>query len=152
VLCVLVLAVFSYLTLGEKLEIASVTIGLALVVIGHIGWYREQDRHSDVVSLSLFLGSLMVAVPLTVALVHYRSRDVFHWPDEIGMLVTGILFLATGFVLQLRSTTLVGAAQMLLYVATLLVYLRWSDVRVTVAVSLIIGGGVIFGTALLLSV
>jgi hypothetical protein len=68
------------------------------------------------------------------------------------MLVTGILFLATGFVLQLRSTTLIGAAQMLLYVATLLVYLRWSDVRVTVAVSLIIGGGVIFGTALVLSV
>src|SRR5262249_28181204 len=66
VLSVLVLAVFARLEIPEKVEIASVAIGVALLVIGHLGWYRERedDRHSDVVSLSLFLGSVLVALPL----------------------------------------------------------------------------------------
>lgn len=151
VLAVLVMAAFGTLTLGEKLEVAGVVIGLGLLAAGHVGWFREQDRHNDLVSLSLFLGSVLVALPLAIAVLTYRARDVFHWPDEVGMLAGGILLLATGFMFQLRSTTIAGAIMLAVYLLTLLVYLPWSQVS-TAALLLMTGGGVIFGAGLILSV
>ncbi len=56
----------------QKLEIVCVVIGLLLLVVGHLGWYREQEQHNDLVSVSLFFGSLLVAVPLTVAVLYCR--------------------------------------------------------------------------------
>jgi hypothetical protein len=152
VLTALVLAVFGNLTLGEKLEIASVVIGLGLLVVGHIGWFREQDRQSELVSFCLLLGSVLVAMPLTTAVVYYRStKDLPHWPDEIGMLAAGILLLATGFMFQLRSTTLAGGVLVTAYIVTLPIYLPWKQLGLP-AVFLMVGGGAVFGTGLLLSV
>src|SRR5438270_396002 len=98
------LHLLSHLSPWEKLEIFSVAAGAALLVAGHIGWYREQDRHSDLVSFSLFLGSLLAGLPLTIAVLTYRAHPEFHCPDELGMLGIGVLLLATGFMFQLRST------------------------------------------------
>jgi hypothetical protein len=152
VLTALVLAVFGNLTIGEKLEIASVIVGVGLLAVGHLGWYREQDRHSALVSLSLMLGSILVALPLTVAVVYYRStRDLPHWPDEIGMLAAGIILLATGFMFQLRSTTLTGGALMAAYLVTIPIYLPWKQLGLP-AIFLMVGGGAVFGTGLLLSI
>ena len=38
------LQVISHLTLWEKLEIFSVVAGAAMLVIGHVGWHREQRQ------------------------------------------------------------------------------------------------------------
>jgi hypothetical protein len=151
VLIVLVLSVS--LTFAQKLEVASFLLGLALLVLGHIGWYREQERQSDLVTFTLMLGSVLLALPLAVATLAYRYQGVFHWPDEVGLLAAGIVLLATGLIFRLSSTTLTGGAALVLYVLTLLVYLPWSRwVANRASLVLMAGGAVLFGAGLLLSV
>jgi hypothetical protein len=154
----LAVQVLSRLSPWQKLEIFCVAVGLVLLAVGHLGWYREQDRQSDVVDLSLLLGSLLAGVPLAIAAIsdrYYRGFEGFYILNEIGFLAVAVLLLATGVVFQLKSTTLVGAALTALYFVTLLVLVPWSRLaeRINyVAISIIVGGGVIFGTGLLLSV
>lgn len=151
------LQLLSHLSVYQKLEIFSVIVGLGLLAVGHVGWYREQDRHSDLVSVSLFLGSVLAGLPLAIATVLDRSRgsaDPMHdhmiLLNEMGFLAVSVLLLASGFVLQLKSTTLIGAALTALYFVSLLVYVPWSRLN-TVAVMITAGGAVIFGTGLILS-
>ena len=143
--------VLSELNPWQKLEIFSVAIGLLLLVIGHVGWYREQERQSDLVSVSLFLGSLLVGVPLAVATLIDRSHDHLIILNELGFLAAGVLLVTTGFLFQLKSTTLVGAALTTLYFLTLLIFVPWSRLN-AVAVVIMAGGGTIFILGLLLSV
>jgi hypothetical protein len=147
----LCMTVLSELSLWQKLEIFSVTVGLLLLVAGHIGWYREQERHSDMVTVSLLLGSLLVGVPLAVATLIDRSRDHFIVLNELGFLVAALLLVTTGFLFQLRATTLVGAALTAFYFMTLLIYIPWSRLN-SVAIFILLGGGTLAGAGLLLSV
>ncbi len=48
-------------------EVFTVIIGLFLLMVGYHGWYREQERESDVVSMSLLCGSLLASVPRAIA-------------------------------------------------------------------------------------
>src|SRR5262249_10884171 len=64
---VIVMTSLSRLTGWQKLEIASILGGLALLGIGHAGWYREQHRRSEMVSFNLLIGSLMAGLPLLIA-------------------------------------------------------------------------------------
>jgi hypothetical protein len=153
-LAVLVLAVLSHLTAWQRLEVVCVVIGLLLLGAGHAGWYREQEGHSDLVSASLGFGSLLVAVPLTVAVLACRlaqSFDTFHTVNEVGMLAAGLLLLAAGFICQIRSTTLAGGFLTAAYLVTLLLYLRLPEQLRTTAVYIMIGGGLFFTAGLLLS-
>src|SRR5262249_46261918 len=59
-LVVLVLAILGHLTVPQKLEIACVAIGLLLLVIGHLGWYREQEGQGEEEPLRLVLRRLLV--------------------------------------------------------------------------------------------
>jgi hypothetical protein len=154
-LFVLVLAVLSTLTPAQRLEVACVIIGLLLLVVGHVGWYREQDAQSDLVSFSLGIGSLLVAVPLTIAVVscrYAREDSTFHTVNEIGMLAAGLVLLAAGFSSQIKSTTLAGGFMMAAYLVTLLLYVRLPEKLQTMAVYIMIGGGVFFAIGLLLSI
>ena len=143
----------SHLTLWEKIEIFSVVAGVAMLVIGHVGWHRECDGQSDVVTFSLLSGSLLVAIPLTIAVLIHRGRPEpsFSTLNELGMLVMGILLLATGFVFQLRATTITGAAMLMVYLLSLLLFINKLNVE-TAAIWLMIGGGVIVGAGIVLSV
>lgn len=143
--------VLSQLTMWQKLEIFSVAVGLLLLVAGHIGWYREQERENDMVSLSLLLGSLLVGVPLAVATLIDRSHDHFIVLNELGFLVAAVLLLTTGYLFQLKTTTLTGAALTALYFVTLLIYVPWSRLN-AVATFITVGGGTLFGLGLILSV
>jgi hypothetical protein len=151
-LAILVLAVFGELSLPQKLEITAVVCGVAMLIVAHVGWYHENEQQSELTSFSLFFGSLLAAVPLTYATLYYRSslKD-FHWPDELGMLLVGILLLASGVVLRLKFTTLVGAGQLLLYLVTLPIFLKW-DQLTWPAIFLMIGGGLIFALGIVLSI
>jgi hypothetical protein len=145
------------LTLWQKAEIFSVVVGVLLLVIGHIGWYREQApdaaRQSESVSLALFFGSLLTGLPLAIAvLIHRSANHHFSVPDEMGLLVAGVLMLGTGFMFQLRSTTLTGAVCLVLYVLTLPMLIRELDNLSTAALLLAVGGGVVFALGLVLSV
>jgi hypothetical protein len=145
------LTVMSELSPWQKVEIFSVAVGVLLLVIGHIGWYREQERQSDLVSLSLLLGSLLVGVPLAVATLIDRSRDHFIILNELGFLAAGIVLVTTGFLFRLRATTLTGSCFTVVYFVTLLIYVPWSRLN-AVALFITAGGGALFGVGLLLSV
>lgn len=153
-LVVLVLAILGTLTPGQKLEIVAVSIGLLLLIVGHIGWYREQERHDDLVTLSFVLGCLLLTFPLAIAVVYcryMRTVDWFHTLNEVGMLVAGLVLLATGFMFQIKSTTLSGAFLSVLYLMSLVLYLSVPEQLQTTAVYIMIGGGTFFTIGLLLS-
>ncbi len=145
------LTILSTLSLGQKLEIFSVCVGLLLLVVGHVGWYREQERQRDLVSISLFLGSWLLGLPLAIATLIDRGNDEFIWVNELGFLAAGILLLTSGFLFQLKSTTLTGATLTVLYFVTLVIRFPWSRIN-TLAIFITVGGGVIFSFGLILSV
>jgi hypothetical protein len=134
----------------QQVELFSVIVGLLLLIVGHLGWYREQDRESDLVSMSLLFGALLASVPLAIATWIDRGHDKFHIVNEVGFLFVSVLLLATGMMLQLKTTTLVGSTMTALYFVTLLLFIPWSQLN-TVATAITIGGGAIFGTGLLLA-
>jgi hypothetical protein len=153
-LSVLVLAVLSNLTAGERLEVVAVVAGLLLLGAGHLGWYREQEGHSDLVSTTLAFGSLLVAVPVTIATISCRAQlefDTFHTVNEVGMLAAGLVLLAAGYICRIRSTTLAGGFLMAVYLVTLLLYVRLPERLQTMAVYIMVGGGLFFSIGLLLS-
>ncbi|MFO1002081.1 MAG: hypothetical protein U0936_17235 [Planctomycetaceae bacterium] len=39
----------------QQIELFSVLAGLILLTVGHLGWFKEQDQQSDLVSTSLLL-------------------------------------------------------------------------------------------------
>lgn len=152
-LTVLAVQALTHLTPWQKAELFSVLAGAVLLVMGHAGWRREQERESDMVSFCLGLGSLLVGVPLTIAVLYHRATPLFSWPDELGLLIGGLVLLATGFVLELKATTLTGASMVTVYVVTLVLFARHMLERVqTAALMMAIGGGLIFGIGLILAV
>jgi hypothetical protein len=153
-LAFIVLNTLSRLTFWDKLEIFSIVVGVVMLVVGHIGWYREHEQQSDVVSFSLLFGSLLVALPLTLAVLIYRGHatPVFSTLNELGMLAMGVLLLTTGFACQLRATTIIGAIMLLVYLISLTLFVNMLENVQTVAIWLTIGGGVILGSGILLSI
>jgi hypothetical protein len=137
----------------QSLEVFTVAVGLGLLAAGHAGWYREQggERRSDLVDFALVVGSLLVGIVLGLAVSVHRFRDTFSLPDEVGLLAAGLLLLASGLVLRLRATTVTGGGMVLLYVVGLLLFVHWRELS-TAALVLAGGGGVLFGTGLVLSV
>ena len=87
---------------------------------------------------------------VTVTLID-RSHDHFIVLNEFGFLAAGILLLTTGFLFQLKTTTLSGAVLTVLYFFTLLIYVPWSRLN-AVAIFITVGGATLFGIGLLLSV
>ena len=134
----------------QQVELFSVIAGLVLLAIGHAGWYREQDRESELASMSLFFGALLASVPLAFATWSDRAQGKFLILNETGFLFISVLLLVTGAVLRLKSTTLVGSVSTALYFLTLLIFVPWSSLS-TIATLIIIGGGLIFGTGLILA-
>ena len=51
------------LNFWQQVELFSVGMGLVLLALGHLGWYREQERESDLVGMNLFFGSLLAVRP-----------------------------------------------------------------------------------------
>jgi hypothetical protein len=146
----LAIQALSTLSIYQKLEIFSVAAGLCLLVVGHIGWFRESEHENDLVSVSLLLGSLLAGLPLAIATLVDRWHDQFLILNELGFLTVSILLLATGFIFQLKSTTLTGAGLTIAYFLMLLLYVPWKQLN-AVAISIAAGGGLLFGTGLLLS-
>jgi hypothetical protein len=141
----------------QKLELACLPIGAALLILSYVGWFREQERENDMVSFGLLLGCLLLAVPLTWAVFYCRfsSReefDTFHTLNEVGMLAAGLLLLGGGVVTRIKSTTITGAAVLLLYLLTLPALLHVKNGVWQIAIFLTIGGGLFFGVGLLLAV
>ena len=140
-----------HLTAWQDAELFSVAIGLLLLVIGHLGWYREQDAADDAVSINLLLGSLLAGVPLAIAAYCGRTATHVSLVDEAALLTVGTFLFVSGFLCRIRSTTLTGAG---LLTAQLVMMLAFIGMRAQLAVGvyLTLGGGAVFATGLLLSI
>jgi hypothetical protein len=71
--------------------------------------------------------------------------------NELGFLIAAVMLVTTGFLFQLKSTTLIGTALTILYFLTLLIYVPWSRLN-AIAIFIMSGGGTLFVLGLLLSV
>jgi hypothetical protein len=151
------LMVLTDLKPGQKVEIICVAMGLVLLAMSHYGWYREQERHDDLVTFGLLLGSLLVGLPLAIATLSDRLTDTpagdkFRVLNEVGFLASGVLLLASGILCQLRATTITGAALTLFYFLTLVMFrIPWYRLN-AVAWFILVGGTVVFSAGLALSV
>ncbi len=139
----------------QALEVVSIVAGVALLILGHVGWYRESDEQSsDTVSLALFFGSVALLLPLAVATVVHRF--VYGVPsalDELGLVLGCVALLGSGVMCRLKATTLFGAVTLALYVLMVLIYMhRFVETQYLVGIYLTLAGAILFGTGLVLSV
>ncbi len=143
-----------------KAEILAVAGGVVCLGLGLRGWAVESEtavaRRTNV-SVSLWMGSLLVMVPTIVMLFYYRgAADTLDSPllyaHEIAVIVGAMLLSGIGVMCQLRSATLVGVAGVGVYLLSLLTMIRFPAMLQNAAVLMMIGGGLFFGIGLLLSI
>ncbi len=145
-------------SLPAKVEYATVLVGLVLLAIGHISWVKEDHAANSTTTAALWFGSLLTAVPLTVALFCYRYLDFpgdhgfEQYGHEIAALVSLSGLMAAGIMCRIRSTTIVGGAGMMIYIASLLTMIPLPEKLQSISVVMMVGGGIFFTTAILLSV
>ncbi len=137
----------------QTLEVVSVLLGLALLIVGHVGWYREpEERISDTVSLALLFGCMALIVPLGIATVVHRFGYEISPLDELGLVFGSVILLGSGVMCRLKAPTLFGAIALGLYVLMVLIYMhRFVKEQVLVGIYLTLGGALLFGTGLVLS-
>lgn len=145
------------LTILQKLQLFALSVGTLLLIGGHIGWYRENEEHHDIVSVTLFLGSVTLAAPFILALSAQRFTsppDFVGWGlfNELGALAVGLILIVIGIACRVRSTTLGGAATLIVYFATLLCFVRLPESLQRTAVYVMIGGALVFACGLVLSI
>lgn len=142
----------SVLSPWQKLEVFSLVIGVILLVVGHVGWYRESERENDLVSFSLLMGSLLATVPLMIAVIVDRSRAQIFTLNEPGLMVVGIALLGLGIMCRIKSSTLIGGGALAAYILIVLFSLRhYLEESWIIGISLTAGGGLLFAIGLILS-
>ena len=150
------LAELSTLTFFDHLELAATGLGVILLIAGYIGWYRETDESRDKVSALLALGSILTALPIVLGLLAHRAfgyepSAVWNMIHEIGVLAIGMSLLLSGVMCRIKSSTLVGGLTVGVYVLSLIALIHLPEELQSVAVYMMVGGGVFFGGAILLS-
>lgn len=148
-LCFLMLNFLVPLHPWEKVEIFCAAVGVLMLVAGYIGRFREETP-SDAVSVGLWLGSILAAGSLFIAVIFYRSTTGPSTGNEFGLLTISILMLASGCALQFKAPALLGGSTLSLYLATVIVQLAYHSAAPT-GVYLAVGGAALFGLGLALS-
>ena len=137
----------------QKFEIFAVVVGLLLLCVAHVGRFRESERSADdTITTGLWLGSLLAAAPLFVAVMYHRygiGRISLY--DELALLTVTVLMLVTGVAWQIKSTTLVGGMNLAVYLLVLVVSVVYNP-QVAMGVYLLLGGGLIFAAGIALSI
>ena len=140
----------------QRGELCSILGGTFLLGLGHLAWSREGEQQDEAASASLLLGSLLVTVPLAIGLLIYRfgiATDA-NWMQfhNITAIVAGMVLLGAGVCCKLRSTTISGATLLGIYLLSLLALIDLPDQLQSISVMMMIGGGLFFATALLMSI
>jgi hypothetical protein len=151
-LAAVLLAMLLELPMWRKLELASVALGLVMMLLGIRAWLAEvRERHAQPSVSPLFLlGSLLIGVPMVLVVMGYRSSGHFMVMDEATMFLTGIAMLGMGCLFQLRIPAIGGAVLTVFYLAGLLIFVPWSQLG-TAALVLAGGGAGLFLVGLGLS-
>ncbi|MCI0360833.1 MAG: hypothetical protein L0211_20330 [Planctomycetaceae bacterium] len=149
----LLLNVLIDLTVWRKAEIFCIVLGVVLLVAGYIGRFLEGDRQEgDGVTLALFLGSMLAPAALLIATLYYRfGEGEPSFIDELGLVLVTVLMVITGLVWQLKAPTLIGGTILAAYLLVLVGMLAIHP-NVAMGVYLAIGGGLLFGAGIGLSI
>ncbi len=95
----LTLDVLIVLSLWRKAEIFCVGVGMLLVVASYIGRFRETtDSENDVVTVGLWLGAIMVTLPLLAATIYGRvpGHEILAI-EEVVLIATTLFMVVTGY-------------------------------------------------------
>jgi len=168
-LTILTLLNLIQLSAWQKIELFSILAGMSLLVFATIGLFREnQEQPDELVSCGLLVGSLLATVPLLLSVLHNHYWSVLHndnWNnveqltdkqnylqlvENFTLLTIAILLLATGLVWKLRATTIVGGFALLIYLFAIIIRIAYQP-QVAVGVYLAVGGVLIFGFGVLMS-
>jgi hypothetical protein len=139
----------------QKLEIFSIVVGLSLLVIGYVGWYRETEGASDLVSFALLCGSVALVLPLLIAVGVHRFHLHQHGAriDDLGLIVACVALFGGGVLSRVKATTLTGAGALTAYLLIILIDLhRHLEQQWIIGIYLTLGGVALFGTGLILSI
>lgn len=141
----------------HRAELMSLIAGILLLVVSHLCLLREHGESDDMVSVGLFFGSIMVALPLTMGLIAYRWEGASHqWQwwlfHEIAAVVVGLGLFGAGALGRVRWTTISGAVLLSTFVLSLAILIRWPSQLQSVSVVMMIGGGLFFVVSVLLSI
>ena len=146
--------VLSNLTAWQRpRNISCTAAGIAMLVVGYLGRRNETADHpNDLISLSLWFGSLLATVPILVAVCCYRFgyREV-SMVNELSLLTITVAMAFTGFILQFKSTTLIGGAALVIHLAILLISVGM-QAQVAIGVYLAMGGAAVFGIGVMLAI
>ncbi len=142
----------SILTGWQKLEVFSVFSGLMLLAAGHIGLFKENGKRDESISLGLWLGSLLAATPLFIAMCFHRFEvGDPSLIDELALLTVSTAMLVSGCSWRIKSTTILGGSVLLAYLVILVASVAYRP-EVAIGVYLLVGGALIFAIGVLLSI
>ena len=149
----LTLDVLIALSLWQKAEIFGVGVGILLVAASYVGRFRETtDSENDVVTVGLWLGSVMVTLPLLAATIYGRAPGhEISAIEELVLIAATLFMLVTGYSWHIKSTTFFGGLGLVLYLILVVASLGWRS-QVATGVYLAIGGGLVFASGIALSV
>jgi hypothetical protein len=149
----LTLNLLSLLTAWQKLEVFATGVGVLLIVLSYIGRFRESESKQDeLVTFGLWLGSILATAPLVIAVIYHRAiGGGLSLIDELALLTIAMLMLLTGFIWQVKSTTLHGGAAFIAYLLLVLISLGWQQ-QWAVGVYLSFAGGAVFVCGIALSI
>lgn len=144
------------LSLIHRYELLSIISGIGLLILGHSQWSRETDDRASEVTVSLYLGSILTALPLAIGLILERVNGghSFYWWmfHEVGALTMALLLVGSGVLCRIRWTTIGGGMLLGVYVASLLILIPWPSQLQNVSIGMMAGGAAFFGGAILLSI
>ncbi len=145
------------LSFWQRGELFLTAVGMIALAVGFFGWYREDDERDEMVSFNFALGSVLSAVPLAIGMLVQRfDSKLADWGwvliHEVGVLSVGLLLLGAGVLCRIRWSTIVGGSTLLVYVVSLIGLINVPDQLQSTAVYMMVGGGLFFGTAVMLSI
>lgn len=154
---IIMLVSMSQLTISQRFELGATVVGLLTLATGLVAWSKERSGAQSEVSLMLTGGSLLSVVPMTIGLIAqringYGEETVIALIHQYGLLVIVLGMIGCGVLCKLRSVTLTGAAGFATYMTSLIILIRLPEQLQSISVVIMVGGGVFFVTALMLSI
>ncbi|PHS00775.1 MAG: hypothetical protein COA78_23435 [Blastopirellula sp.] len=141
------------LSIWRKTEIFLVVTGLIMLGSSYVGRFREEESKSpnDTVSLGLWLGSMLTALPLLAMVFYYwKSSQAFSLYDEVTLIAITLMMVSTGVVWRVKASTLFGGGSLFFYLCVLIISLVYQP-QIAIGIYLTAGGGMLFGAGLLLA-